>query len=96
MNEIKSYIQSCMFVVVAICGLAFLSYIFKSCSGVIAQLYPEDEEYAVTDDEIYYHRTRCGEVNEYNISYYIDLETAIDEGLKPCPYCKPKTINEEQ
>ena len=82
-------------VAVLICGLAFISFIYKSCSGAIAQLYPDDDEFAVTDDYDYFHRKRCGCVDEDNFSEWSDLETAQQEGLKPCPYCKPITEEDE-
>ena len=93
-NDIKGCLLSVLGFVVVIAGLAILSFIYKSCSGAIAQLFPDDGEYALTDDD-YYHRTHCGCVNEDNFSDWIDIETAIDEGIKPCPYCKPKTVNQE-
>ena len=94
-NDFKGCFQTLLAIVIFICGCAFLSFIYKSCNGAIAQLYPDDDEYAVTDDYDYYHRPQCGCVSEDNFYDWIDLETAKKDGLKPCPYCKPKTEYDE-
>lgn len=91
MDNIKGCFQILLALVFVIGGLALLSYVFKSCSGAVAQLYPDDGEYAVTDDYDYYHRKHCGNVSEDNFSDWVDLGTAIEEGLEPCPYCNPPT-----
>ena len=94
-DDFKGCFQALLAIVIFICGLAFLSFIYKSCMGAIAQIFPDDGEYAVTDDYDYYHRSNCACVSEDNFYDWIDLETAIEEGLEPCPYCKPKTEYDE-
>ena len=89
MDKIKGCLQALLAIIVVIGGLALFSYIYKSCSGAVAQLLPDEGEYAVTDDNDYYHRKHCACVSEDNFADWIDLETAKEEGLKPCPYCKP-------
>lgn len=95
LDDLKGCLQGILMIALFICGLAFLSFVYKSCSGAIAQLYPDDGEYAITDDEDYYHRPQCGCVSEDNFVDWIDLETAQEEGLEPCPYCKPLTEEDE-
>ena len=94
-EDIKGCIQGILGIIVVISALAFLSYLYKGCTGAVAQLFPDDGEYAVTDDD-YYHRKHCGCVSEDNFVDWIDIETAIEEGLEPCPYCNPKTEEEEE
>lgn len=95
MDNIKGCFQILVGLVLVIGGLTLLSYVFKSCSGAVAQLYPDDGEYAVSDDD-YYHRKHCGNVSEDNFSDWVDLETAIEEGLEPCPYCNPPTEESDE
>lgn len=83
-------LKGLLMVALVIGGLAFLSFVQKTCSGAVAQLYPDDGEYVVTDDE-YYHRKHCGSVDEDNFVDWIDLEIAKEEGLEPCSYCNPPT-----
>ena len=94
MDNIKGCLQSLLVIVVVIGGLAFLSFVHRSCMGAVAQILPDDGEYAVTDDD-YYHRKHCSCVNEDNFADWIDVETAIDEGFKPCSYCNPPTEESE-
>ena len=76
--------KSCLLnAIVIIGGLYFISFLYKGCVGLVVQHLPDDEEYAVTDDD-YYHRSHCACVNEYNIDCYLDYEDVINEGLKPC------------
>lgn len=83
-------LKGLLIIALVIGGLALLSFVQKACSGAVAQLYPDDGEYAVTDDD-YYHRPQCGCVDEDNFVDWIDLETAKEEGLEPCSYCNPPT-----
>ena len=94
-NDLKGCFSSILIIIFVIGVLAFMSFVYKTCSGSVAQLYPDDGEYAVTDDDDYYHRKQCGCVNEDNFADWIDLETAKEEGLQPCPYCKPPTEENE-
>lgn len=80
-----------LIIALVIGGLVFLSFLYKSCMGTVSQVLPDDGEYAVTDDDDYYHRKGCACVSEDNFVEWIDLETAKDEGLKPCSYCEPPT-----
>lgn len=85
--------KSCLLnAIVIIGGLYLISFLYKGCVGLVVQHLPDDEEYAVTDDD-YYHRSHCACVNEYNIDCYLDYEDVVIEGVKPCPYCKPKSKN---
>ena len=95
MDNIKGCFQILIAIVLVICGLGMFSYVCKSCSGAVAQLYPDDGEYAITDDD-YYHRKYCGNVSEDNFADWVDLETAIEEGLEPCPFCNPPTEESEE
>ena len=90
MDRIKGYFQNIVVILVVIGGICLISFLHKSCVGAFIQLVPDDGEYVVTDDD-YYHRTiRCACVYEDNFVDDIDYKTAKEEGLKPCPYCKPK------
>jgi len=95
MENIKGCFQNLFAVILVICGLWVLSNVYKSCSGAVAQLYPDDGEYA-SDDDNYYHRKNCGCVGEDNFVDWIDLETAVEEGLEPCPYCNPPTEESDE
>lgn len=84
-------LKGLLMIALVVGGLAFLSFVQKACSGALAQLNPDDGEYAITDDDDYYHRKGCGCVSEDNFVDWIDLETAKEEGLEPCSYCNPPT-----
>ena len=94
MDKIRSCLIGCLGLIVAISGLAVLSFVYRSCMGAVAQILPDDGEYAVTDDE-YYHRKHCSCVSEDNFADWIDLETAIEEGFTPCSFCHPPTEDSE-
>lgn len=87
-KDIKGCLYGIFTFAVCIGVLLLLSFLHRSCVGAISQILPDDGEYAVTDDN-YYHRKQCACVSEDNFADWIDLETAIEEGLRPCSYCKP-------
>lgn len=90
MDEIKGCLHSIMVIIVVLGGLLLLSFLHKSCVGAFVRLVPDDGEYVVTDDNYYHRSIRCACVYEDNYVDDIDYNTAKEEGLKPCPYCKPK------